>query len=148
VDQIRRIVLGRVGFPPHEGRALVIIIRAAEELTVSAANALLKTLEEPASRTHFILLTSRPNRLLDTVRSRTLAVRFRPLAENIVADLLEKNGVSRALAPIAQGSVSLGMRLAEEDARTERDAFIGAADAALAAPDLAGALGFADHRSE
>ena len=50
VDQIRRIVLGRVGFPPHEGKALVIIIRAAEELTVSAANALLKTLEEPSSR--------------------------------------------------------------------------------------------------
>lgn len=148
VDQIRRIVLGRVGYPPHEGKALCIIVRAAEELTVSAANALLKTLEEPAPRTHFILLTSRPNRLLDTVRSRTLGVRFRPLPEAIVADLLEKNGAPRAVAGIAQGSVSLGLRLAEEDARTEREAFIGAADAALAAPDLAGALAFADHRSE
>jgi DNA polymerase-3 subunit delta' len=148
VEQIRRIVLGRVGFPPHEGKALVIIVRSAEELSVSAANALLKTLEEPPSRTHFILLTSRPSRLLDTVRSRTLAVRFRPLADDILADLLEKNGASRELAPLAQGSVSLGLQLAEEQARTEREAFISAADAALAATDLAGAMAFADHRSD
>ncbi|HEV8550435.1 MAG TPA: DNA polymerase III subunit delta', partial [Polyangiaceae bacterium] len=81
VEQVRRIVLARVGFPPHEGRALVFIVRDADEITVQAANALLKTLEEPHARTHFILLTSRPSRLLDTIRSRSLPVRFAPLSD-------------------------------------------------------------------
>jgi len=148
VEQIRRIVLGRVGFPPHEGRALCIIVRDAHELTLSAANALLKTLEEPAPRTHFILLTNQPRRLLDTIRSRTLAVRFRPLPEQIVGDLLEARGVPREVAAFAGGSVSQGLALAEEEARTARERFVAAADAALAAPDLAGALPLAEQRPE
>src|SRR5262249_12405592 len=47
IDQIRALVLSRSAFAPHEGRAKVFIIRRADELSVSAANALLKTLEEP-----------------------------------------------------------------------------------------------------
>jgi DNA polymerase-3 subunit delta' len=76
VQQIRKLVLPRAGYPPHEGRALCFIINHADELTISAANALLKILEEPPNKTHFLLTTSRPGRLLDTVRSRTLTVRF------------------------------------------------------------------------
>lgn len=148
VEQIRRIVLSRVGFPPHEGRALCILIRDAHELTQSAANALLKTLEEPAPRTHFILLTNQPRRLLDTIRSRTLAVRFGPLPENVVGDLLEARGAPRSVAAFAGGSVSLGLELAEAEAREARERFVQAADAALEAPDLAGALAFAEQRPE
>src|SRR6187402_2180290 len=81
IEQVRRMVLERIGYRPHEGRARVFIVRDADELTVSAANALLKTLEEPGSSTHFVLLTSRPNRLLDTIRSRTLPVRFSALSD-------------------------------------------------------------------
>src|SRR5664279_979635 len=61
IEQVRRMVLERVGYRPHEGRARVFIVRDAEELTLSAANALLKTLEEPGPGCHFVLLTSRPN---------------------------------------------------------------------------------------
>ncbi len=146
VDQIRRIVLGRAGYPPHEGRALCIIVRDADELTVSAANALLKTLEEPPANTHFVLLTSRPNRLLDTVRSRTLAVRFAPLPEDILGDLLERQGAPREMASLARGSVTEGLELAAEEARAARDAFVEAADRALSAIDLATAISFADAR--
>jgi len=67
VDQIRKCILERASFPPHEGRARVIIIRRAHELSISAANALLKTLEEPLARTYFVLLTDRGSDLLDTV---------------------------------------------------------------------------------
>lgn len=148
VDQIRRIVLGRVGYPPHEGKALCIIVRDAHELTQSAANALLKTLEEPAQKTHFVLLTSQPRRLLDTIRSRTLAVRFRPLPVELVGDLLEARGAPREVAPYAGGSVSLGLQLAEEEVRSTRERFVAAADAALAADDLAGALPLAEQRPE
>ena len=140
VEQIRRVVLTRSGFPPHEGRALVIIVRAADELTISAANALLKTLEEPGKNTHFILLTSRPSRLLDTVRSRTLAVRFGPLPEPVVARILERNGASAELAPLAQGSASLALELADQERRAETEGFVRAAFEALEAPDLATAI--------
>src|SRR5688572_24774827 len=67
VEQIRRVVLSRAAFPPHEAQHLLFIFRAAHELTVSAANALLKTLEEPRPNVHFLLLTDQPRRLLDTV---------------------------------------------------------------------------------
>ena len=99
LPQVRKLVQSRVGYPPHEGRALVFIIRRADELNASAANALLKTLEEPPEKTHFILLTSRPHRLLDTIRSRTLAVRFGPLSDEVLGSILDRNGASRAVIP-------------------------------------------------
>jgi DNA polymerase III subunit delta' len=143
VEQIRRVVLARVGYTPHEGRSLVFIVRAAHELTVSAANALLKTLEEPAAYVHFILLTSQPSRLLDTIRSRTLAVRFGPLSDAHVARILEQHGRPTTVAPLAQGSASLALELADDEGLTAREAFIRCALDAVAAPSAAAALDFA-----
>ena len=148
IEQIRRVVLARAGYPPHEGRALVFIVRGADELTPQAANALLKTLEEPGPRTHFVLLTSRPNKLLDTVRSRTLAVRFGPLPDAVIASLLEARGSSTEIAAFAQGSASAAFELAEEERVKEREEFIAAALGAIEAPDLAGALALSDHRAD
>jgi DNA polymerase-3 subunit delta' len=144
IEQIRRIVLSRVGFPPHEGRAVVCIIRGADELTVSAANALLKTLEEPPARTFFLLLTSRPSRLLDTIRSRTLPVRFGPLPEPVVAQLLAARGLDAQLAPLAQGSMEQALAAADAEALAERQAFATQLLAGLDAPDLASSLAFAE----
>jgi DNA polymerase-3 subunit delta' len=144
IEQVRRIVLSRVGFPPHEGRALVCIVRGAEELTTSAANALLKTLEEPPARTFFILLTSKPSRLLDTIRSRTLPVRFGPLPDAVVAQLLQAQGLDPALAPLAHGSMEQAVVLADVERRAQREGFAQQLLAGLEAPDLASALGFAD----
>lgn len=148
VEQIRRVVLGRGGYRPHEGRALVFILRDADELTVPAANALLKTLEEPADRTHFILLTSRPKRLLPTVLSRSLAVRFGPLPEAVIAEILARQGASPSLASLAQGSASRALRLADTERATTRDAFLRATLDALAAPDLGATLALAESRPE
>jgi DNA polymerase III subunit delta' len=144
IEQIRRIVLGRIGFSPHEGRAVVCIVQGADELTVSAANALLKTLEEPPPRTFFMLLTSRPSRLLDTIRSRTLPVRFGPLPEGVVAELLRARGLDPKLALLAQGSMEQALALADTEALATRDAFAEAILSGLSAPDLASALAFAE----
>jgi DNA polymerase-3 subunit delta' len=146
VEQIRRVVLGRVGFAPHEGRALVFVVRGADELTVQAANALLKTLEEPHDKTYFLLVTSRPTRLLDTIRSRTLPVRFGPLPDSVVAEILRQRGLDAAVAPLAQGSAALAIELAEPDAKKERDEFVAAARGAVSAADLAPGLRFAESR--
>lgn len=144
IEQVRRIVLTRSGFPPHEGRALVFIVRAADEITVQAANALLKTLEEPPARTHFVLLTSRPSRLLDTIRSRSLPVRFAALSDAIIAKLLAARGVDPGVAPLAQGSMSLALELADPEAKAEREAFVSAALEAIDAPDLSFGLKLAE----
>ncbi len=144
VEQVRRIVLSRAGFPPHEGRALVFIVRDADEITTQAANALLKTLEEPHDRTHFVLLTSRPSRLLDTIRSRSLPVRFSALPDSVIAQILERRGLDVSVAPLSQGSASLALELADTDEREERDTFVATALAALEAPDLAPSLKFAE----
>ncbi len=141
LPQVKKLIQTRVGFPPHEGRALVFIIRRADELNVNAANALLKTLEEPPERTHFVLLTSRPHRLLDTIRSRTLAVRFAPLSDEVLGGILDRHGVSRSVIPLSSGSASQALALADADLVSANEAFVDSLSASLDAPDLAAALG-------
>jgi len=146
IEQIRRVVLGRVGFSTHEGRALVFIVKNADELTVQAANALLKTLEEPHDKTHFVLVTSRPTRLLDTIRSRTLPIRFGPLPDSIVEGMLRKRGLDPAAAPLAQGNAALALELADPETKAERDQFVTSARQAVTAADLVAGLKLADGR--
>ncbi|PYQ31995.1 MAG: hypothetical protein DMF56_02555 [Acidobacteria bacterium] len=70
VEQIREIVSGAV-MRPFEGRGKVFIIDPADALSVSGSNSLLKTLEEPARDTTFILIMRSPDLLLPTIKSRT-----------------------------------------------------------------------------
>ena len=128
IDQIRTLVHARSAFAPHEGRAKVYIVRRADELSVSAANSLLKTLEEPGARTHFILLTSQPEALLPTILSRTQKVRFAPLPDDVVTRLLVEAGVepqrAEAVTRLAGGSVEVGQMLADPEESEGRDAFV------------------------
>lgn len=142
IEQIRKMVLSRIGFSSHEGRALVFIIRDADEFSQSAANALLKTLEEPPATVHFVLLTSRPNRLLDTIRSRTLPIRFGALSNQVLETILTNRDrlAASPLIPLAQGSASTLLELAESEQLETRDQFVESLDQAIVAPDLAAAL--------
>jgi DNA polymerase-3 subunit delta' len=76
IESVRNQVIARVGFPPHEGELRVFIVEEATALAPPAANAMLKTLEEPPSRTLFVLCTTAPDQLLPTIRSRCQRVRF------------------------------------------------------------------------
>ncbi|WP_441288057.1 ATP-binding protein [Sorangium sp. KYC3313] len=148
VDQVRAIVLARAAYPPHEGRARVFIVRDAEDLSVGAANAFLKTLEEPRPGTHFILLTSRGDRLLNTIRSRTLPVRFAPLSEALIRRILRDRGVPEGrhdlAVELAAGSASTALDLADEEQTASRDAFVKGVLDAAAARDLGPAVAFAE----
>lgn len=148
VHQIRAIVLANAAFPPHEGRARVFLIRRPEEMSIGAANALLKTLEEPRQGTHFILMTSRPDRLLPTIRSRTLPLRFAPLSEAILRGILTKHGVPSErhdlAIELAGGSASAALALADAEQTAQRDAFVSAALAAVKAPSLGPAVTLAE----
>lgn len=148
VDQVRSVVLDRAAYPPHEGKARVYIVRRAEELSISAGNALLKTLEEPGRNTYFVLLVARPARLLSTIRSRTLRVRFAPLPDDVLRKIVLRHGVSpdeaERIIPLSAGSASAALELADVDASQERDSFVQQALSALQAKDSAASLALAD----
>jgi DNA polymerase-3 subunit delta' len=76
IESVRSQVIARIGFPPHEGPLRVFIVEEATALAPPAANALLKTLEEPPGRALFVLCTIAPDQLLPTIRSRCQRVRF------------------------------------------------------------------------
>ena len=78
VDEVRRLrsFLGHRG---GNGAWRVVIVDTADELNINAANALLKSLEEPPARTIFLLISSEPGRLLPTIRSRCRALKLDPL---------------------------------------------------------------------
>jgi len=96
----------------------VAVIPDAERLTLEAANALLKILEEPPAATLWILCATQRERLPRTVVSRCVCVPFAPLPAAVVAGVLEGRGVKRAaeLAALADGSAGRALSLAEEDA--------------------------------
>ena len=148
IDQIRTLVLARAAFPPTEGRAKVFLVRRAEELSAAAANSLLKTLEEPGPRTHFVLLSAVADSLLPTIRSRVQRVRFGPLGDSIVVELLVERGIERDratdLARLGAGSMSAALAFADPDATEKREDLVRRAMAALTAQNLAGALEVAE----
>jgi DNA polymerase-3 subunit delta' len=148
IDQVRTLVLAHAAFAPHEGRAKVFVVRRAEELSISAANALLKTLEEPGKNMHFVLLSSAPDTLLPTIRSRTQRVRFGPLPDDVVMELLAARGVEKKrakdIAQMARGSVEVGAGLADPAMSEQREAFVDRALGAIEAGDLGPALELAE----
>ena len=101
VEQVRDLAQ-LLALRPHLGRRRVVLIHPADRLHPSAANALLKTLEEPPAETHFILVTAAPRRLPATILSRCVRLPFRlPDAAEAVA-WLEAQGAEQAALALAQ----------------------------------------------
>jgi DNA polymerase-3 subunit delta' len=107
VSDIAEPVVAAVMRTPFESRRRVFVIERADELGDEAANRMLKTLEEPPSYAHLILLTDRLAEVLPTIRSRCQLVRFEvPDLHEVAADL-EGSGVDAATA-LACARLSLG----------------------------------------
>ena len=118
IDQIREVVR-EAALSPVESRYKVFIITAFERATVNAANALLKTLEEPSATTRIILVSHQPSGLLDTIISRCQLLRLRPLPEKeVVRALQERLGLdetdARRLARLSNGRIGRAFALAED----------------------------------
>lgn len=102
---------------PTLGDRRAIIIDPADDLEKSAANALLKSLEEPPAGTFFLLVTHRPARLLPTIRSRCRMLRFPILNDSQIAAMLADEGRPHDAPAIAaaEGSFGAALRFAEQE---------------------------------
>lgn len=88
VDEIRK-VSKFLSMTSHDGSYRVVIVDPADDMNVNAANALLKNLEEPPSRTVFILITHSIGRLLPTIRSRCQTILLQPLSAGDLLGVLQ-----------------------------------------------------------
>jgi DNA polymerase III subunit gamma/tau len=123
IDQIREL-REMVRYAPVGGRYKVVILDEAHQLTDEASNALLKTLEEPPDKVVFILATTQPEDLVDTIKSRAQLFQFRSLAFQEIADALARitkeeklkiePGALAVLARAAEGSLRDGLSLLEQ----------------------------------
>ena len=117
IEQVRDLI-DRLGVRPVRGNRRIAIIDDAETLNIPAQNALLKTIEEPPPDTTIILVTRSERALLDTMRSRTRAIRFGPLkAADVQAVLIQRMGIpherAASIAPLARGNLARAFALAE-----------------------------------
>jgi len=106
----------RMKFKPWEGKKRVCIIDNAERMNEAAANALLKTLEEPPAANIIILISALPSQLPATILSRCQQIRFNPLPEESVASFLQRQHsldvpASRLLAHSAGGSIARALEM-------------------------------------
>jgi len=120
VDEVRRLK-GFFSLTAADGGRRVVIVDAADEMNNSAANALLKVLEEPPDGAVLILVSHRPSALPATIRSRCRILRLNALNPEQMATALSQNGVeseaasAAALAELAGGSAGEAIRLLNLD---------------------------------
>jgi DNA polymerase III subunit delta' len=100
VEQAREIV-AMASTRPHEAPARVLVLDSADCLNASSANCLLKTLEEPHAGNYLVLVTSAPDRLLPTIRSRTQRIRFVSLEPAALMAIAARRGATPAEAQTA-----------------------------------------------
>src|SRR5579871_6369580 len=115
IDQIREL-RDMVRYAPASARHKVVILDEAHMLTSDASNALLKTLEEPPDRVIFVMATTEPENLVDTIRSRSQHFHFRALTFNEISDRL-KYIASQEKLKIDDGALSVIARMAEGSMR-------------------------------
>jgi len=122
VEVLRTEILPLAQFAPFEAAATFFIFPEADVsfpgFQPEAANALLKTLEEPRPNVHFILTSERPDSLLPTIRSRCQRIRFAHLPNAVLRDILESEGVPEdSIAPaiaLSAGRADVALALASE----------------------------------
>ena len=123
IDQIREL-REMVRYAPAAARSKVVILDEAHMLTGEASNALLKTLEEPPDRVIFVMATTEPENLVDTIRSRSQHFHFRALTFAEISGRLQEiaakenlnmeAGALAVIARMAEGSLRDALSLLEQ----------------------------------
>ncbi len=152
VDAIRDLEF-QAHFRPREGDARVFIIDNADQMNDAASNALLKTLEEPADTSYLILIASRPDSLLSTIRSRCQTFRFTPVsAREIEHFLVTKHAFDRTEASLAarisRGSVGRSLAIDVTRFRDRRERMLAVVSNAIETGDRAALLRLAEEAND
>ena len=126
VDDVRALCQ-TLAMTSQYGGYKVTIIDPAEQMNVNAANSLLKTLEEPTAQTVLILVSSSPDRLPVTIRSRCQSIHFEQPSFELSQQWLSEQGVEGDMAlllKLAHGSPLLAKMLADQSLLEQRQALI------------------------
>lgn len=130
VDQVRGMQR-RLTTRPTLGARRAILFDSVDDLEDPAVNALLKSLEEPPAGSIFLLVSHRPGGLLPTVRSRCRALRFQPLQDREVAQVIDRlrddtpAAVRQAAVEAAHGSPGAALRFVDNDLAAIRRELLG-----------------------
>lgn len=120
VDDIREQVVDSICIKPYKSRYKIYIVPNAQNMTVQAQNALLKTIEEPPAYGIVLLLTTNVDKMLPTVVSRCIVLNTKPIRERDMLGYLEKHmGISEEKAyfclDFAQGNLGKAIKLATNE---------------------------------
>jgi len=117
IDQVRDLK-EKLGLTSFLNSYKVALIREADHMSMEAANALLKTLEEPAGKTIIILLVEDTARIPETIVSRCQVIKFRIIPEKLIYDELRQRGADRdeaeLLSRLAVGSPGIALKYYED----------------------------------
>ena len=128
IEQIRELI-GEIAFQPFEGKYRVVILDPAEQMKPETHHSLLKTLEEPVSRTFLILVTTNPYALLLTIRSRCRMLQFGRIPQQQIEEYLAKEGRSKEEARLAadfcDGSLAAALSFDAKELSRQREQALG-----------------------
>lgn len=118
VDEAQDMVK-KLSLKSYEGGYKILIVWMAEKMNISAANKLLKLIEEPPQKTILLLLAEEEEQIINTIRSRCQILHFPPLAEQNILNELVNRGVSQpeahAIAQEAHGNFNKALDLLNKD---------------------------------
>lgn len=120
VDAIQELIRG-LAYKPVRGRKRIAIVNDADSFSDAASNSFLKTLEEPPPDSLLILIGASTDRFFSTITSRCQVIRFTPLPQPLVAELLLADGTvaspeeANRVAGLARGNMALAKALADPD---------------------------------
>ncbi|WP_375325904.1 ATP-binding protein [Flagellimonas sp. GZD32] len=118
VDEAQDMVK-KLSLKSYEGGFKILIVWMAEKMNLSAANKLLKLIEEPPAKTILLLLAEEEEQIINTIRSRCQILNFPPLAEQVISDELLKRGAnpteSQTIALEANGNFNKALDLLNKD---------------------------------
>lgn len=130
IEQIKELI-NQSAFGPTMSQNKVCIVDKADTMTTEAANSFLKLLEEPPEGWVIIMLAASENKLLPTILSRVVKLRFSPVAVRDVKQVLSAQGINASeasvLARISEGSIGMALTLDQQgvfDSRQQAVAFL------------------------
>jgi DNA polymerase-3 subunit gamma/tau len=149
VEDIREIRMNVGTVAAAGGARRIYILDEAHMLSRAAGNALLKTLEEPPEHVIFVLATTEPYKMLDTIRSRAQRFDFHPVPAEVLIDYLEVISEKEGYTPEAEGlaMVASHARGSVRDALSLLEQVAALGDGKVEAATVARALGLADREA-